>query len=495
MKTRIANPIPLALVALLALFSKPAVAHQDEIETLKQTVRELQRKLEELDQQFDQKVKKVERNQELASEDAAKRLRDAPIVNASSKGFSFRSADKEFEVKLRGLAQLDHRTYDGDAFDQVAGNVPSATDGFVARRLRPTIEGTVFGRYTFRFTPEFGESGDGSGAGTGDRRNNRTRLIDAYFDINASDALKFRIGKHKPFVSLERLQSSNYIKFIERGYISNNMLPSRDNGISVFGDVFGKRLSYAVGYFNGIQDGGEGFTSVDNNNDKDFAWRLFATPFAGSGSWLDGLGVGMAGTWATDSDTNALPRYRTAGLNKFFSFAGGDTDPTKARGDRIRLSPQGYFYKGPLGILAEYAQVRQGVQRASVGSAELHNSAWQVAATWLLTGEESSFNGVKPARPFKFGEASGWGAWEVGLRYQENNLDDDAGRFAEAEAGYALSARTLGVGLTWYHNENSKFLVNYEFTRLGDVESGTGSKAVLTGDRERFLAFRYQVAY
>jgi len=504
----------LALAGLASL-SLPAHAAstQDELEALKQTVRELQKRLEALDQAVDQKVKIVERKQELVNEDVSKKLKDAPTVTASNRGFGIRSPDKDFEFRLRGLAHIDYRVYDGDAHAQTTGNVPVATDGFLARRIRPTFEGTLFGKYGFRFTPEFAESGDGGAAASGDRRNNRVRVVDAYFDINAADQYKLRIGKHKPFVGLERLQSGSDIKFIERSYVSNNILPNRDIGVSLHGDLLGKKLNYAVGYFNGVADGGDNFTSVDDNTDKDFAWRVFTTPFSDSYGPLAGLGFGVAGTWATDSNTNALPRYRTPGQNQFFAYAGTVT----AAGTRNRISPQAYYYKGPLGLIAEYAQVTQDVRRAATAAVgaggaatnavaaidptELKNDAWQIAATWLLTGEDASFRGVKPLQPFKFGEPSGWGAWEVGLRYQENQLDNAAARFADnnggtaGRAGYALGARTWGVGLSWYHNENSKFLINYEDTRLDDLVAGAAAPTVLRGDKERFLSFRYQISY
>lgn len=553
-------------LAGLASTTLPAYAadSQDELEALKQTVRELQRKLEELDQTVDQKVKIAERKQELVNEDVAKKLKDAPTVTASNKGFGFKSADGGFEIKFRGLAQIDYRNTSGSAISQVEGNSIAAAgsannplvtgvDGFVARRLRPTIEGTLQGgKYGFRFTPEFAESGDGGGAATDNRRNNTVRILDAYFDVNANDAYKLRLGKHKPFVGLERLQSGSDIKFIERSYVSNNILPNRDLGVSLYGDVLDKKVSYAVGFFNGVQDGGENFTARDENNDKDFAWRLFTTPFAGGDGPLAGLGLGVAGTWASSSETNSLPsNFKTPGQNQFFRYqttaaaaakgTGADaakytsaaTYATVSDGNRIRISPQAYYYKGPLGILAEWAQVRQDVGQvnskgersgASQSQGTLKHDAWQIAATWLLTGEDASFKGVKPFNPFKFGESGGgWGAWEVGARYQEINLDKNSGTFADRGsslatkinegafisdadtltratsngAGYALGARTWGIGLSWYHNENSKFLVNYDFTKLEDLVLG-GAKATtnkLTGDTERFLSFRYQLSY
>ncbi len=475
----------LALAGLASItLPAHAAATQDEIEALKQTVRELQKRLEELDQTVDQKVKIAERKQELVNEDVAKKLKDAPTVTASNKGFSIRSADKDFEFKLRGLAHLDYRVYDGDSLRAAASAAP---DGFLARRLRPTFEGTLFGKYGFRFTPEFAESGDGSA--TSGRSRNAVRVIDAYFDINANDAYKFRLGKHKPFVGLERLQSGSDIKFIERSYVSNAILPNRDIGVSLHGDVLDKKLNYAVGYFNGVADGGDNFTSIDENTDKDFAARLFATPFAGSGGLLEGLGFGVAGTWANQSNTNSLGRFRTAGQQEFFGYASG----TRADGTRHRISPQAYYYNGPLGVLAEYAQVTQDIANAAgtLKSEQTHD-AWQIAATWLITGEDASFKGVKPFNPFKFGEAGGgWGAWEVGARYQEFNLDRDARNFTTVANGFALGARTWGVGLSWYHNENAKFLINYERTKLDEFIAGTA----LLRDDEKFLTFRYQVAY
>ena len=59
-------------------------------------------------------------------------------------------------------------------------------------------------------------------------------------------------------------------------------------------------------------------------------------------------------------------------------------------------------------------------------SAQLKNDAWQIAASWLLTGEDASYQGVKPNRPFSAGADGGWGAVELLARYQENNIDKDA---------------------------------------------------------------------
>ena len=125
-------------------------------------------------------------------------------------------------------------------------------------------------------------------------------------------AFQLRFGKFKPLVGLERLQSPGEMKFIERSYVSNNILPNRDMGASLFGEVLDKKLSYALGVFNGTTDGAESGTGQDVNNQKDLAARVFVKPFAGSDSAFTGLGLGIAGTWS-NSSTNLLPSYKKIG--------------------------------------------------------------------------------------------------------------------------------------------------------------------------------------
>lgn len=462
------RPLLRLLIASSLMSVLPAQANdQQEINRLKALIEEL-----------DQRIRVLDRKQEIAAEEATARQKSVAVVSASDKGFGIKSADGNFEYKLRGLAQFDYRQFDG------SGPASSVFDGFLARRIRPTFEGTVHGKYGFRFTPEFAESGDGSA--TSGVAQNKARVIDAYLDVRHNPEASIRIGKFKPFVGLERLQSGSDIKFIERSYVSNNILPNRDLGISLYGEVADKKVNYALGLFNGVRDGGENFTSQDENQAKDFAARIFSTPFAGTDSSLAGLGVGLAGTWS-NSSKNSLSSFRTPGqAYNFFSYASATT----ADGKRNRLSPQAYYYAGPLGVIAEYAVVDQAV-RSGTTAGSLKNDAWQVAASWLLTGEDASFRGVKPYSPFKPGADGGWGAVELLARYQENRLDDKASLYADTAKGYATAARTWGVGLNWYLNESSRVAVNYDLTSFDNVKTGS----VLKGDIERFLVARYQLAF
>ena len=462
------RPLLRLLIASSIIAAFPAHANdQQEINRLKALIEEL-----------DQRVRVLDRKQEIAAEEAAAKQKSSPTVTASDKGFGIKSADGDFEYRLRGLAHLDYRRFEGNS---AAGTV---YDGFLFRRIRPTFEGTIFKNYSFRFTPEFAESGDGSG--TSGITQNKARVVDAFLDIKHNPEASVRIGKFKPFVGLERLQSGADIKFIERSYVSNNILPNRDLGVSLYGVVADKKVNYAVGIFNGVRDGGENFTSQDENNAKDFTARIFTTPFVGTDSKLAGLGVGIAGTWSSATN-NGLASYKTPGqAYNFFSYA----TATIANGSRNRISPQAHYYNGPLGILAEYANVDQAVKRGTTTD-NLKNSAWHISTSWLLTGEDASYGGVKPFTPYKPGPDGGWGAFELLARYQENNLDDKASTFADTAKGFATSAKTWGVGVNWYLTAGSKFALNYDLTKFDNVTAGT----VLKGDKEHFLVARYQLAF
>ena len=43
---------------------------------------------------------------------------------------------------------------------------------------------------------------------------------------------------------------------------------------------------------------------------------------------------------------------------------------------------------------------------------DIQNSAWEVSASWVLTGEDASYNGVTPLHPFDFRKGT-WGAWQI----------------------------------------------------------------------------------
>ena len=418
---------------------------------------------------LDQKVRILERKLEIAEENAANKAKEAPTVSASAKdGFSIQSADKSFRLRLRGYVQADGRFFLDDSEDK-------SIDTFTLRRVRPILEGTL-GKYAgFRIMPDFGEG--------------KTVLQDAYADVNISPLASIRAGKFKAPVGLERLQSGTDIAFIERGY-PTSLLPNRDVGVQLSGGVASNALTYAVGIFNGVVDGGS--ADADSNDAKDVAGRLFLQPFITSDhDALTGLGFGLAGTVGDPEGTQSAPglaSYKSVGQQTFFSYRTGTNlaSTVVADGNQTRVAPQAYYYVGSFGLLGEYALSSVDVKKGDK-TETLDNDGWQLVASYVLTGEKASFKGVTPFSSFDPANGT-WGALEVLTRVGELNVDSNAfGDFADPKKS-AETASSWGLGLNWYLNKNLKFSLDYDQTSF---DGGAAD-----GDRpdEKALFTRLQVA-
>jgi phosphate-selective porin OprO and OprP len=424
----------------------------------------------------EQKIRVLERKLELQDEATKTATSSTPVVRASpQQGFRIQSADSQNVLRLRGVLQFDGRYFPDDS-------TAATQDTWLLRRVRPILEGTLNGIYDFRFTPDFAQG--------------KTVVQDAYIAARFKPWATLTAGKFKVPVGLERLQSATDIRFIERAF-PTSLVPNRDLGVTFGGDVAGGVVNYAVGYFNGVSDGGssDGNTptpDAENDTKGDWAARVFFQPFLNSDNFaLRGLGFGIGGTYvdSTGSTTIALlPSYRTPGQQSFFSYRGATVaagatpgaDRTFADGERIRWSPQAYYSIGSFGVLGEYVNVSQEVTRvtpaAGVRSAALDNTAWQVQLAWFATGEDESLRGFTPGSVFSL-DAGTWGALEFVARYQELDIDDDAfagGTNSFANPATAASkASAWGVGINWYFNQNYKWSINYDVTSFaGGAEGG-----------------------
>jgi phosphate-selective porin OprO/OprP len=423
----------------------------------------IEQRLEELEQE----IRLLKHQQELdkeAAANAAEQAKKTPIVRADNNGFALKSADGNFELRLRGYLQADSVWFvDDDAHN--------GTDTFQITRARPILEGTLFKDFDFKIMPDFGR-----GAST---------LYDGYLGWNHWPWLKARIGKFKPPVGLERLQSATDIRFIARAF-PTSLVPTRDVGLQLWGDISGGVVQYQAGVFNGVVDGGNG--DIDNGDGKDFEGRIFIEPFKRTAiDPLQGLGLGVAGTTGNQDGSPSsqnLPSYKTPGQNTFFRYA----TTSIANGNRVRFSPQGYYYWGPFGLLGECVWSEQKVQNGAARD-YIRNNAWQVAGSFLLTGERASFKGVAPKNPFNL-KKGGWGAFEVVGRYSVLRVDPKAFPTFASLSSSAQEARDWGVGLNWYLNQNVKLALDYDETSFdGGATGGTNRET------ERAIFTRAQVAF
>lgn len=425
----------------------------------------LERRVNELDQQ----VRILQRLRELAADSAAAAAKDKVSATASAKdGFSIKSADGKYAVRFKALIQADGRFVASDSA------IPFTNTAFV-RRARPILEATVGKYLEFRVQPDFAQ-------GT-------TVLFDAYSDVKVSPAFAVRVGKFKPPVGLERLQSASDIVFAERS-LPTNLVPNRDIGLQLSGDISTGLFAWQAGVFNGVPDLGNG--DGDVSDAKDFAGRIFIQPFK-RGS-LAGLGFGVAGSTGIERGTTAapqLPSYRTTSQQTWFRYISSTTTPASnvfADGRRQRLTPQAYFYTGPLGLHGEYIESWQEVSRATFPTVKLKHSAWQTTGSFFLTGERNSWRSAAPKKPFD-PAAGTFGAVEVAARYSELSIDDATFPNYASPTSTPSKAKAWGLGVNWYLAKAIKVVVDYEHTTF---TGGAG-----TGDREpeNFVDTRVQYSF
>lgn len=438
---------------------------------------------------LDQKLRVLERNQEIKDETAAA-AKAAPKITAADGRFEIASADGANSIRLRGLVQGDARFYFDDA--------NAATDKFLLRRARLIFEGKFSERFNYVVQPEFAGS--------------TVSILDAFVNTAITPAVNVQVGRFKTPVGLEQLQSDPVAFFNERS-IATNLAPNRDVGVQLFGSVAQQRIGYQVSVTNGVIDGGNSTPASDNaEGDFTFAARLFATPFVNDkDSVLKGLGFGIGGATGNYRGTTSatlLNSYRTDGQQNFFAYRTNATptaaNTTVANGTATVLSPQAYYYYGPFGVLAEYfhstADLAIG-SGATLNAREVTNTAYNLSVGYVLTGEESSFRGVTPKTSFNPANGT-WGAFEVVARVAHVDIGNEAffdpagAAIALAAANNASEVTSYGLGLNWYLSKTVRagfdvFQSDYTLAP-GNTVPATGN--ALSDDETVFIS-RVQVSF
>jgi len=368
------------------------------------------------------------------------------VLQADAKGYALKSSDGNFLMKIKGDIHADGRFYLGDDGHRLM-------DQFLLRRVRPALDVLLSGKFHGRIQLNLITSAP-------------TQLDDAYFEWLTSPLCSLRFGRFKPEVGLENLQPSGVLSFIERS-LASNLVPVYDTGAGVYGVLGNGRLPYSLTYGNGAVDGGTGDTETTDR--KEVNGRLFVLPFKrGSRDFLKDLGVGLGASRGGGEGASCLPaRYNSQGMNQFFVYNGN----TVANGTRTRWSPQFYWYPGPVSVMAEYVASAQKVKTTAGAKDNLTHRAWQVSASWVLTGDKTSFDGVKIKQNFD-PKAGTWGVWEIAGRYSQLTVDNDAFAFFADPFLSARMSRAWTGGLNWYLNPAFKFQTNYSYNSF-DGGAGT----------------------
>jgi phosphate-selective porin OprO/OprP len=448
------------------------------------------------------------------------KLEKTPVISLDQRGFRIASPE---QTETRVVTDADGQAYDqivtleeGGAYKFRLGTLlqpqgrffvetPDDTSTFLMRRARLIADGTVAKNFDFNFQVDLLSSGLWV---TNTAPANTVTVQDAWVNAKAWDWLQLRIGKMKSPIGIERWQSANARWFTDL-ITTTYLAPNRSIGAMLHGNVYGGVAQYWASLVNGEPDGGSSDFSIGGQNTKEFQGRLALTPFART-DWepLKELTVGAGVTYAPQ--LNGLGRYGTANQQQFFTYNSSTINATLANpGEQVRFVPNLTYFWGPLGLYAEAAWSTVGLtgsttsrttnsvtrvtrvrntSGATVGtftttsstvatntssqSDTFTNFAWQVAASYMLTGEKNSFRAIRPKRPFN-PSSGGWGALQVAARAGQLTVDDGIFPVYSNPGIWSRQSTTVGAALNWILNENLKLTLQYDYTSfLGGAPDG-----------------------
>ena len=469
-----------------------------------------------------------------------------PVAKLKDGVVMFESPDGKNSMALTGRVHFDYRSVDG--YGLGGGGVgtsfandrdtASIADQFEVRRARIGVKGKLFEHYDYEILTNL----VGSSA----------NLVDvAYINAGQFKPVQLRVGKFKqPFNLEEYGTSSNNIDFMERSYI-NQISPAKKAGVMVHG------LPTAVVTYAGSIYQQNDFGETDSASDgKGFAGRATIN-FAEIAGWKESvLHFGLAGfdseygiTPTTSGQTNAAPStttraslfsFRTEGRglsNIYRAQIAGDATATAAYGassetnatvDNKAIGLEAIGAYGPFKLQGEYMDSEFKAQHANTGNkVNADVKAFYVEGLWLITGEKyadsyknGGWGGIKPKNNFDT-DAKGWGAWELGLRYDEFEVDNTSivgstnSRFQGATSNLAAGnlntnntlgndktnggAKTYTAGIRWQLNPTVRVMLNYSHTKFDnafkpiDVQAGAANNAgVSLVDSEDVVGIRTQ---
>ena len=122
---------------------------------------------------------------------------------------------------------------------------------------------------------------------------------------------------------------------------------------------------------------------------------------------------------------------------------------------------------------------------------------WYAQAVWNVTGEAwadmykgGAWGGLKPKNDFN-PNGSGWGAWQVGVRYSK--FEADEGFRSTGSVGF-LEADAWTLGVNFYPNANTRIMLNYVRSDFDKQDSAVAVNGRAIDD-ERAIITRVQWAF
>ncbi len=389
--------------------------------------------------------------------------KEAPLAAGwNGEHFFIRSADGQFSISPYGYVDDQYRAFKGDG---------APSDTFVLRRARFGFQGNYGSHFDFALlTDAAGSSG--------------SVVRDVYLNVRIRPEFQFQAGQFKAPFAQEAGTGATNLDFVERGFQAM-LYPSaasafRSPGVALHGDIDGGVVQYWLGAFNG-----KGYATVNTTNQPEVIGRLRFYPWRKSKSeWLKGLAFG-----------GSADRGRSRGLSGDRSFSGNLPDSAynffpqfAINGPIQRYNGEFTYVKSRFALRGEFDQLN--MSRDNVGSEQVGGlgflslpsiiaKAWDLSATYMLTGEKQPENGTPRVKRPTFGpdtpggKGRGWGAWGVGVRYMGIQAREPGADFLSYYTPgfvptFNYHTDEVTFGLNWFPNYWVKYQVNLGIDQLKD---------------------------
>lgn len=429
-------------------------AASDELEALKQKIREQERRLAQLEAlKGEDTVRQIQREEllKLLKEMKVEADKHSDLRVYWKEGIRMDTGDGDFKLHLGTRIQTDWNWIKPHDFEERKPlGIANIKDGAELRRAYLILDGQIYKNIEFKFEYDFVGLKDIKDGDKKTQTIGTPKPQDVYVKMNQIPVMgDFTVGHFKEPYSLEQLTSDANTTFMERA-LSDALVPGRDLGFQAHNSFLTDssktdRMTYAAGFFRentkdyGIQQADEGYAGT---------FRLTGLPwYENKGQQLLHLGVDFS---VRQPDPSV--RYRQRPEDHLAPYL-VDTGSIATRATNL--------YGGEVATVIGPWHAEGEFDAAAVsntdGGSECVNGFY-VQTGYFLTGESrpyktttATWDRVRPKKNFR--EDGGWGAWEVAGRFSYLNLNSN-----DVEGG---KMKDLTAGVNWYLNPCTKVMWNY----------------------------------
>jgi len=415
------------------------------------------------------------------------------------------TADGRFTTTVHAILQMDAGAYyqaapgplssdfrRSAAIGATADHARELKDGVDFRRARLGVEGTAFSDWDYKLILDFGGSGV----------ENAGQLYEGWVQYSGLKPVRLRVGAFSPSIGLEDQASTNSMPFLERSAIEDMARGLAAGDTRVAAQAFANGPHYLIsGAITGrtigvINTGTASATAQTYGDPLAFVGRAAFSPLYGK-DWM--LHFGVHGSYVDRPANTAGPG--TTGVIPASSYTEGFSNTQELRVDGTKLINTGNLnanhastaglefagQKGPLLVQSEYEHF--AISRTD-GIASPHFHGWYVEGLWMLTGEQRKYNAQTAAfdappvaHPFSLRDGA-WGAWEIGLRYSDTDLNYHAGLLGTAPSADAIRGgeeQNVSLGLNWWPNPLVRFMFDYQHVKIDRLSPNAATFQTPTG--------------